>query len=383
MTHPDLFRDIPTRRITAIDGMAVTAQVWEEAHEYHRQGLRAHLKLNHGAGIVAGLEVIASDPADSTVYILPGVAVDPNGDLIVLHEPAAFDMGTNMAGTLRLFLTHSESRPVRLSGDEQPDEPLYTQAQFGLEAVGLATAVLGVELARVRRPERLAPICNAGQREHPGPNELDLRYRADTQPVRASVASVGICRLGGNTGSHEAGLDYLARHLAHRDRLRLCVDRDVHLDADLTGYVLLYLVADGPFELAPGEMSGLYGYLAGGGTVLAEGCRRARRPGDPSGDRAFGDLLAALGVTLAPLERGHELLSEPYLFAVPPAGYGEQEGPCLSLGDGVLLSTADFGCLWQGERGQGPAGREEIRTALEWGANIMAFAMRRAGLLVK
>lgn len=378
MIRSELLRDIPTRRVTAIDGMAVTAKVWEEAHEYHRQSLRGHLKLSHGAGILAGLEVIASDPVDSTVYILPGAAIDPNGDLIVLREPAAFDMGSGMTGTIRLFLTHGESRPARLGGDEPPDEPLYTQAEFGLEAVGLATAISGVELARVRRTERMAPICNAGQREHPGPNELDMRYRCEAQPSMASVASVGICRLGGDAGSHDRGLDNLARHLAHHDRLHLCIDQDVRLGGDLTGYTLLYLVANGPFELGPGEMNGLYGYLSNGGTILAEGCLHLQEAGGTGIDRSFADLLAALGLTLAPLESGHELLSNPYLFASPPAGGADVEQPRLSIGDGVLLSTADYGCLWQGERCQGPAGREEIRAAMEWGANIMASALRRA-----
>ena len=66
----------PRKRIRAVDGMAVTADVWEEAHDYHRQINRLHTLLYHGAGIVTGLDVIASDPADSSVYVLPGLAMD-------------------------------------------------------------------------------------------------------------------------------------------------------------------------------------------------------------------------------------------------------------------------------------------------------------------
>ena len=65
----------PTRRIKPFDGMAVTAGVWGEAHDYHRRRLAAHELLWHGAGIVAGLEVVASDPPDSAVYISQGVAL--------------------------------------------------------------------------------------------------------------------------------------------------------------------------------------------------------------------------------------------------------------------------------------------------------------------
>ena len=66
---------LPTTRIKPVDGMAVTADVWEEAHDYHLRSGRGHAALLHGSGIVAGLEVIASDPADTAVYIKPGVAV--------------------------------------------------------------------------------------------------------------------------------------------------------------------------------------------------------------------------------------------------------------------------------------------------------------------
>jgi hypothetical protein len=47
------------------------------------------------------------------------------------------------------------------------------------------------------------------------------------------------------------------------------------------------------------------------------------------------------------------------------------------MGQGVILSARDYGCLWQGARRGGPASREEIRAALEWGSNVVAFAVKR------
>src|SRR5690606_6939207 len=92
----------PHKRIRAVDGMAVTAEVWEEAHDYHRQLNRLHTVLHHGAGIVTGLEVIASDPPDNSVYLLPGLAVDSVGQTIVVPEPRAYDLG-NAEGRLYLI----------------------------------------------------------------------------------------------------------------------------------------------------------------------------------------------------------------------------------------------------------------------------------------
>ena len=100
----------PNKRIRAIDGMAVTADVWEEAHDYHRQLNRLHTVLHHGAGIVTGLEVIASDPADNSVYLLPGMAVDSVGQTIVVPEPRSYDLG-NADGRLYLIVAYNESRP--------------------------------------------------------------------------------------------------------------------------------------------------------------------------------------------------------------------------------------------------------------------------------
>ena len=86
-TNNNLLKEFPNKRIKPVDGMAVTADVWEEEHRYHRQLLRYHNLYNHGSGIVTGLQVIASDPADTSVYILPGVAVDSVGNTIVISEP--------------------------------------------------------------------------------------------------------------------------------------------------------------------------------------------------------------------------------------------------------------------------------------------------------
>ncbi len=80
MDNKDLLQEFPAKRIKPVDGLAVTAKVWEEAHEYHRQRQRFHAMLNHGAGVVTGLEVIASDPPDTAVYVQPGIALDHRPD---------------------------------------------------------------------------------------------------------------------------------------------------------------------------------------------------------------------------------------------------------------------------------------------------------------
>ncbi|MFL7809070.1 MAG: hypothetical protein AB8I80_10595, partial [Anaerolineae bacterium] len=110
MDEESLIRIYPAKRVSPYDGMAVTASVWAEAHEYHRQCRQLGSLFRHGSGILAGLEVIASDPPDSTVYVLPGIAVDTVGQVIVVQEPIAFDVA-GAQGLLYLLLTYGESQP--------------------------------------------------------------------------------------------------------------------------------------------------------------------------------------------------------------------------------------------------------------------------------
>jgi hypothetical protein len=383
VTERDLIRMFPIKRISPVDGLAVTAEVWEEAHRYHRQRQQLHALFSRGPGIVTGLEVVASDPPDSTVYILPGIAVDPLGQIIVLTEPTAYDVG-EADGLLSLLLSYGESRPRAGDSREGEDGPLYVYAEFGVEVgrPGLPQAST-VELARVRRQDENAAIVDAQDAVYPGLNEVDLRFRRKIGAAPQEVATLAVSYVGGAAvESHGRGANYLARALRRSGDYSVWVDRDVPLAPGLEHYTLVYLVGQGAFELSPGEMQVLYDYVQGGGTLFIESCRRETEAGgSPSGappaDAAFADLLASFGFQLQDLEPNHHLLVEPLLFAAPPPGFETQGAPDVRIGDGVIFSTCDYGCLWGGARRHGPASREEIRTAIEWGNNIVAYAMHR------
>ena len=381
MDKESLIRMYPARRVSPYDGMAVTASAWAEAHEYHRQCRQLESLFRHGPGILVGLEVIASDPPDSTVYALPGIAVDPLGQVIVVQDPIAFDIA-GAQGLLHLLLTYGESQPRM----EQEDGagPLYVHDEFGLEAQLEVPQSACVELARVRRVDRAAPLTDAQDPLQPGPNEIDLRYRHGATAVLPQVASIGVSFLGeGEGATHGRGAAQLARTLRCLGSVRAWVDTDVTLGDALGQYTLVYMVGQGPFQLEQRPMQALYEYLQTGGTVLIESCRRSEQDRDPPSDASFRDLLASLGVGLSELPAGHSLLEDPYLFAALPAGFETAETTALALGGlaedpgSVLMSTFDYGCLWQGERRDRPATREEIRAALEWGTNLVAYALQR------
>jgi len=390
-----VWQECPTKWIEPVDGLAVTAAVWKDAHDYHRQQQRFHALFSHGPGIVAGLNVVASDPPDSTLYILPGMAVDPNGETIVVTQPVAYDVGA-AHGLLYLLLSYEQSRPRTSGGhgSEEP-EPLYVHAEFGIEVRPTLPDTPCVELARLRRQDRKSPLLNAKDAEHPGLNEIDLRFRRSQDPSSAramptATASIAVIHAGEAKGKrasggqgldlpHGRGASYLARAL--RDsRLNAWVDVGVPLVPGLESYTLVYLVGRGAFQLGRDEMNTLYSYLQGGGTLLFESCRRDVQGDNAPADVSFSDLLASLGISCQEPQPGDSLLLEPYLFGAPPPGFETEGTPKMLVGAAdsgqVIWSMCDYGCLWQGERRGRAASREEIRTAIEWGTNLIAYALK-------
>jgi hypothetical protein len=330
--------------------------------------------LAHGAGVVSGLDVIASDPPDSSIFIRPGVALDSNGQVIILTESMTYDLGRNMDGLLHILLSYGEGAPRPKDGAN--DGPLYVESHFSIVATPSLPATPYVELARVRRVGRQAAISDAKDPEYPGANEVDLRYRRDGGGRAPAVRSIGVAHLGAHTEKHGNGAKNLVRALNRMGGERVIVDDGLQMDAQVNDYTLLYLVGGDDFQMNADQMTVLYNYLQQGGTVFYEGCRHDAK-GEPKADAAFMDMLGSFGVKLADLPADHALLSSAALFAAPPPGFESQGTPKVMVSDGIIFSTYDYGCLWQGERRAETPSREAIRAAHEWGANLLGYAQQR------
>jgi hypothetical protein len=82
-------------RIRFYSGKLLTADDLEQEQSYHRTKHRRHNRLLHGVGIVRGLGVSlepGSAGGDPVVVISPGVAISPDGEELVLCEPATRDV---------------------------------------------------------------------------------------------------------------------------------------------------------------------------------------------------------------------------------------------------------------------------------------------------
>jgi hypothetical protein len=376
---PELRQAFPTKRLKPEDGLAVTAQVWEEAHEHHRQQLRFHSLLGHGAGIVTGLEVIASDPADTSVYILPGMAIDSAGQSVFVAEPITYDVGQRLDGKLYLTLSYGEGNPRPGSAVQDGGTPaMYVHTEFVLQATPSLPSGPFVELARVHRVGRDSALRDPKDARHPGVNEIDQRYRHSAGAVQQEIVSVGIAYpSAAAVARHGRGMSYLARALSQSPERRVVVDDNIPLGPGLENYTLVYLVGQSEFQLSQDEIAALAAALQSGSTLLLESCRRETALGEPPSDGSFVALVASLGAHLEEVRAGHDLLVEPALFAALPSGFETQGTPSVRLGGGVVFSSCDYGCLWQGERRSGAASREHIRSAQEFGGNLMAYAVER------
>jgi hypothetical protein len=371
----ELLQAYPTKRIKPIDGLSVTAEVWDEAHEYHRLRQRYHTLLAHGCGIVAGMEVIASEPADSQVYIMPGMAISPSGDEIVLTEAIAYDLGTAQ-DTLHIILSFAESAPAADPGGNDGAR-LYVHCGFEVEARSSAPSGPHIELARIKRTKRDAPISNANDPAHPHENQIDQRFRRVLMKAPPETASIAVIYMGGQSdGGAGKGVDQMVRTLNAGTLQRACVDDGVSL-VKIEPYTLVCLTAQSAFQINPDEMNTLYAYLQGGGTLFIESNRQPTASGDPTSDSIFLDLLSSFGIKLDEVKAGHELLNTPNLFGALPAGYEGAGKGKLMAGGGVIFSTAGYMSVWRGEQRSGYATREDIRAAQELGANLVAFAHGR------
>ena len=362
MSNDNQMSLFPQMRIKPYDGMPVTADVWDKAHTYHRQVNESHNLFFHGAGILSGLDVAASDPADNIVFVLPGIAVDPSGQVIVLSEPVAYDLGSEMDGPLFLLLSHRESTV----GDEKTKKEnglQYTRDEFLLTARAEIPQGSWLELARFNRSDRNAAIHDAVNPAHPAANELDLRYRQLIALKSEKLVTTALVNLGEKAdASWVDGLLHLAEEACAGKNLRLVVDTFPQVTPDVMGYDLLFLAGTGKFTLSTAQANGLKGYIERGGMIFIDACNEAAV-------ESFGKVIEQTGVKLQDVSKGHALLTHPYLFAQAPAG--SQKTGELKAGKGIIYSTCNYGGLWNGEAAGRTPTREEIRAAMEFGVNVI------------
>lgn len=203
----------PFKRLRITDGLLINAERWQLAHTYHRQRQNLHFQSVNQPGIVDGLGVCLI-PAPSTVanqfrdqrwlQIQPGLAIDVNGNPIVVPEPIDFRLASTVEpqrstggetrhnaggeiGKETIYLVLRYVDPETLEGD---DDTGIMRETYRIDERDRPPQANEIELCRIHLQPDFVALAYAQDVLYPTPNTLDLRYRPYVCP--RSTASIRV-----------------------------------------------------------------------------------------------------------------------------------------------------------------------------------------------
>jgi len=387
------------KRVNPFQGLIIDSDTWRDAHEYHRGHQRLHMLAFHNVGIVGGLKVIANEPADLSVSIQPGMAVDNEGNVIILPEIQHYQIQTQEKSTIYLIVQFREV-PTEPYQPPEGGQPTRIIEAYRIQEREKLPDEPYLELCRINFDPAEKTIRNKSKSSQPGKNEIDLRFRQEvTQqaiprvesssahekaPVQVKesangpveTVAIGYAVLGeAEKTLHLAGLQKLVNEVNHQTSFRVSLVDNITLDKEINQLTLLYLTGDSQFELNEKEQGALNNFLQSGGVIFGEGCAEGQQGTSSKGSKEFGlafnQLAGLLKCKLEVIQRGHQLLSACHVFAEVPPGME----PAMLLEEGhMVYSGSDYGCAWQGGREDKPLSRDIIRCSFEIGTNIITYA---------
>jgi hypothetical protein len=376
------------KRVNPFPGLIIDADIWRDAHEYHRNQQKLHVQAFHQLGIIQGLEVKASTPPDLSVTIQPGIGVDSEGNTIIVPQPQRYKFQTKKMGVIYLII---QFRDIPVGPLQPPDggQPTRIMEAYRILEIDQFPSESFLELARVDFDPAVTTIRDAPSASSYGKNEIILSYRSQaksTQPekiISSTVATgpqdkvmLGHLVLGeADKQLHAAGLRNLVREIKYRYNFLAELVENTPLDSSVNQFDVLYLTGNGRFELTPEKQGILADFLQIGGTIFAEGCSQGAGEDGVRAGKEFGlavnRLAGQLKFRLGTLQRNHPILSTVHVFPEVPQG---AQAATLLEGGPIFYSGSDYGCAWQGGYPNFPLPREVIRSSSEMGANIVAYS---------
>lgn len=388
MSHP-----YPSPAIAALqrqqvtDGLLLTAERWHRAHNYQRKRQNLHYQSINQPGIVCGLgvraipapeEVAAQYRDHRWVQIQPGIAIDLEGNPIIVTHPLNFRIATELKESepVTIYLVAQYRDPNQL--EETPDTEIV-QETFRIDERRCPPGPLEVELCRVLLQNHKKSISAPHDVFFPGYGDLDLRYRRPAQARPQGLVNIAQINHDDSDGSRNFfNLTYLLR--AVEDMYPALRGADTVAQAtwedDLYPYELLYVTGSKSLSLNNHQFSMLSNYLKTGGTLLVDA---------PSSATELIQSIQTLAQQMrSPLKslqesrRDHPLRVKPFLFSTLPM-IDQTELQLLS-GGGIILAIGDLARSWGLDEGLNQS-RADLRTAHELGINILHFAWKRKQML--
>lgn len=368
----------PITNIEAFNELAIDSEVWREAHDHHGQHRFLHALTAHRPGIVYGLEVFVSKSKEKSIVVAPGVAVDGEGNILLVTSPETLTLdqkGENLI-TLSFEQNYDSRSAMQLGGGTKYFRVIESRR---LLVTKEAPQTSFIELARIDRSTATAAVKEAENPFDPGDNELNLLYRPLAFPYCPADGGVGELvflpkKDAAQWKLNRPGLVNFIRE-ANQAGFHLQFTGPLNLRGEHDDDSPLFLYAAGAQEtqeMAAPQVEGLRKYLDQGGTILVEAAR-----GNAAFAKSFDKVVSALGAKLTSVAAGHPLLTSHVAFPAAPSGGQDSGEVSIDEENGIIFSTFDYGSAWQGELAGKDKRREVIRQSVEFGMNVAAFAQLR------
>ncbi|MBN2075970.1 MAG: DUF4159 domain-containing protein [Dehalococcoidales bacterium] len=393
------------KRVNPFQGLVIDSDTWRDAHEYHRGQQRLHMLAFHNVGIVGGLNVVANKPADLSVSIQPGMAVDNEGNVIIVPETQHYQIQTKEKGTIYLIIQFREV-PAEPYQPPEGGQPTRIIEAYRIQEREKVPDEPYLELCRINFDPAEKTISNVSKSSKAGKNEIDLSFRQEvtelltppaekppvekppaekkivptqtTEAVSSPVESISIGHTvlsGDDKDLHITGLQNLVKEINRHGNYAASLVENITLDEKIKQHTIIYMTGVGGFELTDEQNSALGVFLQSGGVIFGEGCAEGQQGTSSKGSKEFGlafnQLASIHECKLEIVTRGHALLSACNVFAEVPQGV---EPAMLLAGSKMIYSGSDYGCAWQGGHRDTPLPRDIIRDSFEMGMNIITYA---------
>ncbi len=379
------------KKVNPFPGLAIDADIWRDAHNYHSDHRRLHNLIFHETGIIEGLEVTSYEPQDLSVNIHPGIAADPEGNTIIVRNIYHYQIQNRDSKTIYLIIQFREV----LDGPYQPPEggqPTRVVDGYRIQERDNLPDEPYLELARIDLDPAKGVIKDARDRLKPDKNEINLNFRKAALKLPAPISSgesgattpeiikpkrrivIGYSLADGTkSGLHLRGLRNLTREIEMRYNWTVEIKENVAFDKNIAQYTLIYLTGSENFRLTEKQQSALDVFLKSNGLLLAEDCSDGDRKNSKSKNHSpvYKELTDKFKLDLKPVTRHEPLLSNVNVFSEVP--HGVKSGVFLKE-EGIIYTDNDYGCAWEGGHEGGPISREVIRSAFEMGINIIDYA---------
>lgn len=415
-------------RLHISDGLAINAERWQQAHRYHRQRQNFQYQALYEPGIVYGLGV-ATLPGQGDGRLLqvqPGIAIDVEGNPIVVKQPEEFRIVSEPTEgqSLLVHLAVNYVDPDTLRGI--PATQVVRESFRIVEKLHLEPG--DVEICRILLLPGTTQIQPPTDVFSPGTNQLDFRGRCHPKPYPQFRVQVG--QITSDRPSDSITLNGWVDLLRSLDGLYPLLHGNPTIQTlpaqslareSVTGSQLLYIPYSILLRLMSPVLQRLQLYLAQGGVLLVvadfaevnllellnigrelrAGLAEAERDRDlfeQTGAQLQAEIIAnqnAVSQRLAEIEQplgaiaprlglsftgngelddDHPLRWQPFIFSQLPTCQGHPI--YVKNWDGLVLMVGDLSHCW-GRKAVPEQPRELLRSAQEWGINLLHFAAQR------